>query len=124
MNYTFLVILKGTKYLVDKGVNETISLELMFTILISGLFILCYILDFVTKIILNKIVKPIIEKTKAKWDDILLEKNVFKGIAHIVPIIALKILEITPLMVCLLNNQCKYLKSKKIISRLNPLVYK
>jgi miniconductance mechanosensitive channel len=92
MNYTFLVILKGTKYLVDKGVNETISLELMFTILICGLFILCYILDFVTKIILNKIVKPIIENTKVKWDDILLEKNVFKGIAHIVPIIALKIL--------------------------------
>jgi miniconductance mechanosensitive channel len=92
MNNPLLIILKGTKYLVDKGVNETISLELMFTILILSLLIFCYILDLVTKIILNKIVKPIIEKTKAQWDDILLEKNVFKGIAHIVPIIALKLL--------------------------------
>ncbi|MEY5041892.1 MAG: hypothetical protein RLZZ414_1445 [Bacteroidota bacterium] len=92
MQNTFLIILEGTKYLVNKGVNETISLELMFTILIVSLIVTCFILDFLTKLILNKIVKPIIEKTEATWDDILLEKNVFKGVAHIVPIIALKIL--------------------------------
>ena len=34
MQNTLLIILEGTKYLVKKGVNETISLELMFTILI------------------------------------------------------------------------------------------
>ena len=92
MQNTFLIILEGTKYLVNKGVNKTISLELMFTILIVSLIVTCFILDFLTKLILNKIVKPIIEKTEATWDDILLEKNVFKGVAHIVPIIALKIL--------------------------------
>jgi miniconductance mechanosensitive channel len=92
MQNTLLIILEGTKYLVKKGVNETISLELMFTILIVSLILTCFILDFVTKLILNKIVKPIIEKTEVTWDDILLEKNVFKGVAHIVPIIALKIL--------------------------------
>lgn len=92
MTTQILIILKGTKYLVDKGVNETISLELMFVILITTLILLCFILDYITKLILNKVVKPIIEKTKATWDDILLEKNVFKGVAHIIPIITLKIL--------------------------------
>jgi len=92
MQNTLLIILEGTKYLVKKGVNETISLELMFTILIVSLILTCFILDFATKLLLNKIVKPIIEKTEVTWDDILLEKNVFKGVAHIVPVIALKIL--------------------------------
>jgi miniconductance mechanosensitive channel len=80
----------GTDFLIAKGVNETIAKEVMFGIVILGLLLVCWLVDFLVKKILNNIIKPIVQKSKTKWDDVLLENRVFKNAAHIPTAIVLE----------------------------------
>lgn len=43
------------------------------------------IADFITKKVFLKVVRRIAKRTSTQWDDIILEKNVFNRIAHLVP---------------------------------------
>lgn len=88
----FSIIKNGTKYLIEKGVSETFGEELMFVITIISLVIICFLADYITKKILINVIKPLVSKTKTQWDDLLFEQNVFKGVAHLVPVIILSFL--------------------------------
>lgn len=50
-----------------------------------AIVLLAFIADRVTKIILVKIVGNLVQRSKNKYDDILLQKKVFQRIAHIAP---------------------------------------
>lgn len=73
------------------GMSETtllFSRSAVFTIIITCLAWLAY---FLTKEILIGSISRFIKKTKNKWDDILLQKNIFRRISHFVPAIIIYI---------------------------------
>lgn len=72
--------------LMDYGVNENLALWLSNIIAIILIIVISLILDIVVRRILLKFLKSYAEKTKAKWDNILIERKVFERLARIVPI--------------------------------------
>ena len=72
---------------------EGTSLHLIKMILIStSLAIFCFLADFLARKTILAIIERIIRKTKNTWDDVLMEKNVFKHVAHIVPAVLIGVL--------------------------------
>lgn len=68
-------------------------LHLIKMILISAsLVIFCFLADFVARKTILVIIERIIRKTKNTWDDVLMEQNVFKHVAHIVPAVLIGVL--------------------------------
>lgn len=58
-------------------------INMLFGLLI--IFLLAWLSDFITKKVLLKILKNVTKRTSSNWDDILLEKNVFNRLAHLIP---------------------------------------
>src|SRR5690606_24529387 len=71
------------KYNMDPTITQYISTVLM--ILFIG--ILCIIGNFITKGIVIRIITHYVKKTSSKWDDIILERKIFRKLSHIVPAI-------------------------------------
>ena len=69
----------------DFGLHPTVALYLKLITLIAVLFIVSMIAYFLTKFFVVSLVNKFILKTKAAWDDILVEKKVFEKIAYLVP---------------------------------------
>ncbi|MBU2061300.1 MAG: mechanosensitive ion channel family protein [Bacteroidetes bacterium] len=69
----------------DFGLDTTLALYLKLLTLIAVLFIVSMIAYFITKYFVVSLVNKFILKTKATWDDILVEKKVFEKIAYLVP---------------------------------------
>jgi miniconductance mechanosensitive channel len=44
-----------------------------------------WLLDLITRVVLRRIVIPVIQRTRARWDDALLDEGVFAKLAHLVP---------------------------------------
>jgi miniconductance mechanosensitive channel len=57
-----------------------------FTVIVSILLV-ARVAHFLTKKIAGYFIRKIVHKTKNEWDDILLKKKVFNGVAHLVPLI-------------------------------------
>src|SRR5690606_29304169 len=55
------------------------------TIMILFIAILCIIANFIAKHIVIRIITHIVKRNKFQWDDILLERKVFRKLSHIVP---------------------------------------
>jgi len=78
--------------LISIGIEGTM-LHLIKMILISAsLVIFCFLADFVARKTILVIIERIIRKTKNTWDDVLMEQNVFKHVAHIVPAVLIGVL--------------------------------
>lgn len=74
------------------GLEGTI-LHLIKMILISAsLITFCFLADFLARKTILGIIERIIRKTKNTWDDVLIEQNVFKHVAHIVPALLIGVL--------------------------------
>ena len=74
------------------GLEGTL-LHLIKMILISAsLIVFCFLSDFIARKTILAIIERIIRKTKNTWDDVLLEQNVFKHVAHIVPALLIGVL--------------------------------
>lgn len=74
------------------GLNGNI-LHLVKMIVISiSLIIFCMIADFIARKVILVIIERIIKRTKNTWDDVLVEKRVFKNVAHIVPAVLIGVL--------------------------------
>jgi len=54
-----------------------------FTVILVILFF-AMLLHFLTRKIILKIIQRIARKTKTDWDDILIRKKVFNGVAHLI----------------------------------------
>ena len=59
------------------------------TIMIIFIALICFIANFITKQIVVRIITKIVRKNAFQWDDILLERKVFRKLSHIVPAIIL-----------------------------------
>ena len=89
----------GNSYsgIIDKLLNslgmEGTTLHLFKMVIISiSLAVFCFIADFIARKIILVIIERIIKKTKNTWDDVLIEKKVFKHVAHIVPAVLIGVL--------------------------------
>ncbi len=53
---------------------------------IIAILILARLSHYIAKYIMSHVVQRIVRKTKTEWDDILVRKKVFNGVAHLVPL--------------------------------------
>ncbi|HLU21188.1 MAG TPA: mechanosensitive ion channel family protein [Bacillaceae bacterium] len=75
------------EYLVDMGFGPT-SVKYLSTIaMIIFIALICFIANLITKKIIIRIITHIIKNNRFEWDNILLERKVFRKISHIVPAI-------------------------------------
>lgn len=73
--------------LLSNGVNEEVAMYLTYSIAIVCVVFICLLVDLFSKKVLLKALSIYIKKSKSKWDDVLLKRNVFDQIAHIPPIL-------------------------------------
>jgi miniconductance mechanosensitive channel len=69
----------------DFGLDPVLALYLKLLTLILGLFIICLVAWYLTKIVIVSFVNKIFLKTKVTWDDVLVEKKVFEKMAYLIP---------------------------------------
>ncbi len=69
----------------DMGVAEDTATYLKLFILLGALIIVCAIVWFLARLIMVKLISRVVSKTKTKWDDYMLQRKVFKKLAHIFP---------------------------------------
>lgn len=79
------MILFIKNWLINRGINETLSLFSSNIIAIAVVLIVSFIINILVKKILLKALKMAIKKSKNVWDDILVEKKVFDILARVSP---------------------------------------
>jgi miniconductance mechanosensitive channel len=72
-------------FIEDFGLDPILALYLKLLTLIIGLFIICLLSWYLTKIVIVSLVNKIFLKTKVAWDDVLVEKKVFEKMAYLIP---------------------------------------
>ena len=82
------------QWIVSQGIAEHWALIIRESVAVVFILLLAIIGFFITKKLLLKIIQIIASKTKSHWDDILIEKKVFRKLAYIAP--ALIINYLTP----------------------------
>lgn len=73
------------EYLREIHTLEQFAKPLSTVILLAIIICLAVIAHFITRRLLLFIVNKIAKRTKTEWDDILVRKKVFNGVAHLVP---------------------------------------
>jgi miniconductance mechanosensitive channel len=76
---------KALEIIISAGVAEQFAPVIFSIGVASSIILLSIISNFIAKKYLLKVLAIIIEKSHFKWDDVLLEKNVFQRLAHIAP---------------------------------------
>jgi miniconductance mechanosensitive channel len=61
-------------------------------LIISFLIIVCVVADFIARKLLLSVIEKLIARTKNTWDDVLVEKKVFRNVVHIVPAVLIGVL--------------------------------
>ncbi|MDP3452997.1 MAG: mechanosensitive ion channel [Bacteroidales bacterium] len=81
----FGVVDKIYQFLLDAGVSPAFASIFDEIISMSLLFLLAYVADIFSRLVVYKIVERIARYTPTKWDDIFIENNVIRSVVHIVP---------------------------------------
>ena len=71
--------------LIQNDISPEIISWVKLPILLFGLFLICFVLFYVTKIMVVNNIHKLFIKTKVTWDDILAERKVFDKLAFLVP---------------------------------------
>ncbi|MGI6730775.1 MAG: mechanosensitive ion channel family protein [Anaerovoracaceae bacterium] len=71
--------------LINNGVENELANHLTTAIIALAIIILCFIVYYLVKSILNKVVSKYIYKSRFKWDDIALKRQVFTKITKLIP---------------------------------------
>ena len=74
-------------YLISAGLSETTSKYLNMLALLIGLLIITFIVDFIIRKLLINAFTVFADKSKSKFDNILVKNKVTRNIAHIIPLI-------------------------------------
>jgi miniconductance mechanosensitive channel len=61
-------------------------------LIILFLIIVCVLADFIARKLLLSVIEKLIARTKNTWDDVLVEKKVFRNVVHIVPAVLIGVL--------------------------------
>ncbi len=75
------------QWLSDLGLNELWVDRLTFGIDLSLVLLLSFIVDFIARKIILRLVGRYVKRSKNNYDDILLEKRVFRSLSHLLPAI-------------------------------------
>lgn len=73
--------------LVSAGVSESAASYLNMILLLVGLLILIFLVDFLIRKILLGFFSKIAQRSKSNFDDIMVQNKVFRNLAHIIPLI-------------------------------------
>lgn len=69
----------------EQGLNNQIALYLNVVMLVLAIIVIAWVLDFIAKSILLRLIETLARKTKTSFDDFFIEHKVFDKIAHIIP---------------------------------------
>lgn len=72
-------------WLIDQGLSDTWITILTLAIDLATLVLIALVADFIARRILLAIAHRLVKKTKATWDDYMLEQRVFRNFAHLLP---------------------------------------
>jgi miniconductance mechanosensitive channel len=75
--------------LLEQGISANTAKYLNMLILLFGLQLIAFLVDFITKRLLRKVSASIAKRTKTNFDDILITNKLPRNIAHIIPLIIL-----------------------------------
>jgi F0F1-type ATP synthase assembly protein I len=84
------------KLLMRVGVTEAMAPYLRLLVLLVVLGFLAWVFYRITRRIVKGPIYRYIKRSKAKWDDLLMDNKIFSSLAHIVPVIIIRI--ITPIL--------------------------
>lgn len=74
-----------TNLLLDLGLPQGYLAPTAFGIKLLILLVLCLLVDFIAKKFVLALVCSIVRKTKNDWDDVFVDKQVFKNVSHFAP---------------------------------------
>ncbi len=75
------------QWLLNIGVNENISMYLNMLILLIGMVIIIWIIDFIIRKVLITVFGKIAVKTVSNFDDLLIKNKLPRNVAHIIPLL-------------------------------------
>ncbi|MEH7225442.1 mechanosensitive ion channel domain-containing protein [Bacillus sp. JJ1566] len=75
------------KQLLNYDMDPTLAHYLAVVLMILFIALICIVANFITKKVIINIITRIVTKTKYQWDNMLLERKVFRRLSHIVPAI-------------------------------------
>lgn len=75
------------QWLLNIGVNENISMYLNMLILLVGMLIIIWIIDFIIRKVLITVFGKIAVKTVSNFDDLLIKNKLPRNVAHIIPLL-------------------------------------
>ena len=78
-----------TNWLTDIGLAPQWAGYLTWLGMGLGIIVLAWVSNFITKKIVLVVVKRVIRKSRTKWDDVLLERNVFSRLSHLAPAVVI-----------------------------------
>lgn len=73
--------------LLEYGMDSKWAHNLSIVLMILFIVLICIVANFITKKVIINIITRIVTKSKYQWDNMLLERKVFRRLSHIVPAI-------------------------------------
>ncbi|MHC0038508.1 mechanosensitive ion channel family protein [Pseudoneobacillus sp. C159] len=73
------------KQLLEFEMDLTLVNYLSTIIMLLFIALLCFVANFITKKVFIRIITRIVNRTKFQWDNMLMERQVFRKLSHIVP---------------------------------------
>jgi len=80
---------KLLNYFESIGFETSVAIYMKLFVMLLALVVLSTLLFYGGQFFVNRVITSISKSTKTKWDDILLERKVFKNLPHLLPAIAL-----------------------------------
>lgn len=74
-------------FLLEYDLDPTLVRYLSVIIMILFITFICIVANFITKKVIIRVITGIVKRSKFRWDDVLLERKVFRRLSHIVPAI-------------------------------------
>lgn len=74
-----------SKWLIEYGIDQGMNIYFSIGILIIFIALLSVLAYYITKKVILRILTYFLKKNKFKWDDVLLERQVFHRLSHVVP---------------------------------------
>ena len=74
-----------TEYLAKQGIGATLAQPLATIGLLTVALLVAWVVDFVAKRIILRLVKGVARRTKTRWDNAMVDARVFDRLAHLAP---------------------------------------
>jgi miniconductance mechanosensitive channel len=68
------------------NISAGLILPLKGAVYMIALALLCFVVNWIAKFIIDQIVGKFVRNSKNKWDDVFLEKKVFRRLSHLAPV--------------------------------------